>query len=809
MVFGPAAPSGSTTDGSGNTVVNRPVYGPAAPIGSTTDRSGNTIVSGGGGGGGRGGGNGSSGPSQAQIAAAQAAEQKRQAELQRKQEESRRLAAKVKSERDNKIDSQKIGGQVNLKDNTATNQNYGTIQNYGVKNAPSNIQVYTEPTIEKRTTGSFVDVNTGKNIPTSSYFLIEPPAYGSGGGVVKETKIKPSAINPSGAVFNIEGYEQITVEKELDASTDKRNIYDKTKSVVVGAYEKAESKSRKAFTDPLASLIVESTKGTSFGGETGLTLEKAKSNIRESTDLLISKGAKPGFANTGEFISGVGVGIVEDVRYKPGKQVAILAATAGLGYGLSAGTVGVTSATTKLFGASAGLYTGVGLKTAQIGAGAILGGGFAINIGGEVITKAKAGDYLGAGSTLGVASKDLAIGAYGFKSGQKLFTQSRGLWATKGRDYLEIKQGDYPQAPTSKQVKMFKENVIPELGAKPGAFHTTSEVFYKGGKIVPSGGSSELPGLYGSTQISKPFARISGSGDKGNILAGLKNWKNMFKVEGKPGVAYLQPEEFRYSPAIKDPNFQAIKLGGGKFLRTGTADYPYKFVNPPKPGAADVPLIKSEIEAIFRPGAGEYGLSSGKYYTNIKGVRVPIDVFGYAGPTGSTPVVNLKVPTYSSGASKGYYSGAGLSSASPSIGLVTSIVSKRSSGMLPPSSSSLISSYKLPSSYGSSYGKPSSSASYIYGSSGGFGSSSGGSGSSSSASYIFGGSSSGSSSSSGLLPARPGGLLPKFPKIHEKAKRKIDLFNQPTQYQTSFSGSILKVKGKGLLPGGLSVRGII
>jgi len=201
MVFGPAAPSGSTTDGSGNTVVNRPVYGPAAPIGSTTDRSGNTIVSGGGGGGGRGGGNGSSGPSQAQIAAAQAAEQKRQAELQRKQEESRRLAAKVKSERDNKIDSQKIGGQVNLKDNTATNQNYGTIQNYGVKNAPSNIQVYTEPTIEKRTTGSFVDVNTGKNIPTSSYFLIEPPAYGSGGGVVKETKIKPSAINPSGAVL--------------------------------------------------------------------------------------------------------------------------------------------------------------------------------------------------------------------------------------------------------------------------------------------------------------------------------------------------------------------------------------------------------------------------------------------------------------------------------------------------------------------------------------------------------------------------------------------------------------------------------
>jgi len=199
--------------------------------------------------------------------------------------------------------------------------------------------------------------------------------------------------------------------------------------------------------------LLKKQKGTSFGGETGLTLEKAKSNIRESTEFLISGKYPKVLARGGEIISGAGIGIVEDVRYKPGKQIAILAATVGIGYGASAITVGATSASTALFGARAGVYTGVGLKTAQIGAGAILGGGFAINIGGEVITKAKAGDYLGAGSTLGVASKDLAIGAYGFKSGQKLFTQSRGLWATKGRDYLEIKQGDYPQAPTSKQVK--------------------------------------------------------------------------------------------------------------------------------------------------------------------------------------------------------------------------------------------------------------------------------------------------------------------------------------------------------------------
>ncbi len=54
----------------------------------------------------------SSGPSQAQIAATQAAEKIRQAELQRKQAEAKKLADEVKSVKLAKIQSQKIGGQV-------------------------------------------------------------------------------------------------------------------------------------------------------------------------------------------------------------------------------------------------------------------------------------------------------------------------------------------------------------------------------------------------------------------------------------------------------------------------------------------------------------------------------------------------------------------------------------------------------------------------------------------------------------------------------------------------------------------------
>jgi len=728
-------------------------------------------------------------------------EAKRKAAIEKLRIDNKKIRDKLKKAKQEKAQSQTIGGQINIKDNLST-KNYGTIENYGNQEAPKNIQIYTQPTIKKRTTGSFVDVNSGRNIPTTSYFLIEPPAYGSGGGVVKETKIIPSSITPSGVVFSgIDGYEDVTIEKELEASSEKRTLTKKITTAAGGAFDIFSTTLKKTFTDPLASLIVESTKDTSFGGETGLTLEKAKSNIRESTDFLISGKYPKALAIGGEFIAGAGIGITEDIRYKPGKQVAILAVGAGLGYGLSAATVGATSASTALFGARAGLYTGTTLKVAQVGAGVVLGGGFAIKTGGEVISKAKEGDYLGAGSTLGVASKDVGIGVYGFKGGQKLFTQTRGWWATRGRTELNIPQGDYPTASTSKQLKMFQKNIVPELGDKPGAFHTTSEIFYKGGKITPQAGTSELPGLYGSTIISKPFARISGSGGKGNILTNLKNWKDWFRVSGKPGTAFLKPESFRYSQAVKQPNI----IEGQKFS--------YRFVKPAKAGVADVPLIKSEIEAIFRTGAGEYGYTSGGYYTKINGVRVPIDVFDYTGHIGSTPLLNLPTtPTYSSLSSKGYYSGVPSSSVSPAFGITTSVItSSSSSKVIPSSSASLISSYK-PYSSSASYSKPYGSSSYLFGgSSRAFGSSSS-HGSSSSSSYIYGGSSSGaSSSSSGLLPSMPGGLLPRFPKYGEKVKVKRQLYRQPTSYQPSFTGSILnlKISKKGLSPGGLSLRGII
>jgi len=83
-------------------------------------------------------------------------------------------------------------------------------------------------------------------------------------------------------VFSIEGYEDVTIEKEHIAGGEPRTLFDKTKSVAVGAYEKSESALRKTFTDPLASFIVEETKGTSFRWRNW-------ANIRESKNQTLEK----------------------------------------------------------------------------------------------------------------------------------------------------------------------------------------------------------------------------------------------------------------------------------------------------------------------------------------------------------------------------------------------------------------------------------------------------------------------------------------------------------------------------------------
>jgi len=321
-----------------------------------------------------------------------------------------------------------------------------------------------------------------------------------------------------------------------------------------------------------------------------------------------------------EFYGGFSHDILQDVKERPIKQVGLVGAGYGIGFGSSALVSG------------AGAITPVAGKAAQvglIGAGVGLGGLFAYSTGAKVMA---APSFEEKGGVMGVAAKDIMLMGVGAKAGQKGFQQATGWWRTRGRTELPLEdltpeyviegKKPFPYAKTAKQeISFFKKGKYALPGEKPGAYHATGELFWKGGEFKLQPGTSELPGTYGSYGASIHFTRVSGSGSSYKLFG-------LTSVSGKPGIAYVTPKGFRYSPYTKTAPYQV-----------GEQTFKYGWVKPIKPGFADIPLMKSgmEAEAIFRPGSGQYLFESGSYFTRIKGVRVPIDVFGYKGATTTTP----------------------------------------------------------------------------------------------------------------------------------------------------------------------------
>lgn len=373
-----------------------------------------------------------------------------------------------------------------------------------------------------------------------------------------------------------------------------------------------------------------------------------------------------------DFYGGMQAGIFQDIEQKPVKQVITYGGGAALGFAAQGVTTGITVGSAALFGAKTGTIIGASTRLATIGAGLYFGGKATYEIGKQIVTTE---DYTEKGKIFGVTAKDIFIGASGYQAGAKGFDVLRGKIYTRGRQYIEVPQGEYPQLPKEQQLKAFKENIYPEFGDKAGAFHTTSQEFWqKQGIIQPSTGGSELQGLYGSTQVSTPFARIPGSSSTA-APTGIKKWFLSLAPPLKPAVAYIQPESFRVSSwkVSKTPTFEGqpyVKSAGG---------YPY-WTTPAKAGVADLPLMKTEIEAIFRPGTGPYTITSQSYYTNINQVPVPIDVAAYTpGATAAQLAATTSAAGYGySGVSSAYYP-------TTSVGLIplVSAVTKESKVELP------------------------------------------------------------------------------------------------------------------------------
>jgi len=304
--------------------------------------------------------------------------------------------------------------------------------------------------------------------------------------------------------------------------------------------------------------------------------------------LIIAEEKTDGIITTQpEFWRGAGTGVYEDIRLHPIKYVGLYAAGAVVG------------------GAAA--VVGTIIKTGITTAGLGLTAAYGVGKYGEFQA---AGDTFAKGEVIGTAGAEIVTMGAGYGAGVKLGGKISGWWGTRGRDYIplsELTTADiisgkdiFPTAATYKHLGLFKRS--------GGAYHTTGQKFW-GKDILPSKGTAELPGLYGSAYVSPYFARMGGeSGFKF-----LPSIKDLF-IGGKPAVAFLKPLGFREVPVFR--------ISGGK---AGS----WKFIRAARRGWADIPKMKTEIEAVFRPEAGGYGFESGQFYTKIAGRRVGIDIFKF------------------------------------------------------------------------------------------------------------------------------------------------------------------------------------
>lgn len=292
----------------------------------------------------------------------------------------------------------------------------------------------------------------------------------------------------------------------------------------------------------------------------------------------------------------------------------------GIGAGIGAGVKGgglLLSSVPKV-----GQYAAPTFKIGALGTGVVLTGAYALNTAGMI---AATPDYYSKGEIFGESALSFAAIGLGYGAGSKGAEMLYGLKTTRGRTEIPLSnmlresvisgKESFPLAPSSTHLKLFQETKIkiPELTeGKPGGFHVTPEKFWSK-EITPQAGTSELPGLYVSSEPSIHFGKIAGGSS--SSLFKLPTLKSITSGN-KPAIAFLKPERFR------EVGFEKVTP-----YKIGEQEFKFEFKQSAKQGFIDVPKLKNEIEGVARIDAGSYIYESGKYYTTIRGVRVPIDVF--------------------------------------------------------------------------------------------------------------------------------------------------------------------------------------
>lgn len=326
-------------------------------------------------------------------------------------------------------------------------------------------------------------------------------------------------------------------------------------------------------------------------------------------------------------------GFVKEVVPTNVEELALTASTAGIGGLAGAGYRTGAKLASKVPGRTGAFLTGTYKGgTATVGAG--LTGIYTYEKAQEM-KKAETPEERA--EIAGKSARELAAFGYGFSKGSAGTEAIAGILRTRGRarkpseelvskDVLKGEKS-FPEAPTRQHLTEFKKTKqnFPEFGGE-GGFHSTGGKFWKpGDSISPSPGKSELQGLYISSYLSPHFLR-TGSESPKKIFP--RSVKEVLGREESPGIAFIKPKRFkkgRWEGKMKKP----------KLTKKGEREFDYaRWADQPEPGAAEAPMAKPEIEAVLRPGSGKYQFESGKYFTEVGGRRVNIDVFKYQEGTG-------------------------------------------------------------------------------------------------------------------------------------------------------------------------------
>lgn len=468
-------------------------------------------------------------------------------------------------------------------------------------------EIYTEPTLVKRQTGTIRDVETGQNIPTTDLFYVDPTGESLGGGVFVSTERR--ATREEQKYFE----SQPTESNIAIISPEKRTTIDviqSKKRQILSGYQGAESRASDYLTSEL-----------NIGTDKQIdTYANIYSNI---SPLRFVPGGK-------EFVKSYVAETGQDIVKRPLANVA----TFGLGYGFGATKnaliIGAGRIAPKLEIAS---------RTLIFGAEAGFGGLYAYRAIDEF---GRAKDAKERGKIAGLTIKEGILFGAGYGAGYKSVSIVQGLIETKGKIEAPFEklttfdvytsQKKFLELPPKEQLKAFEEaRYAKAIGEPKGGFHTTPSRFSTDLIVEPKVGSSEFPYVLSiAPGISPAFAKIPGS-SSGEFFPRIRD---IFAPSSRPGIEFLKGFSFRRT------GYRRVKP-----YEVEGQTFKYEFTTPGRYGYADLTYMKSEAEALVRKETGQFAFESGKYYTKIKGVRVPIDVFALQRPTTGFAGGGLKLET--------------------------------------------------------------------------------------------------------------------------------------------------------------------